>query len=452
MGDSKKATPTPPDPPGKCKELPAATDKEHKLCVKRDPALVVKLRTAFIILPSKTDRFVPGEGVAHALFELDGAAVAKVETKVTKSEKGLLAGKEVGFAKLPLAGVTDGEHKLLITHAANKKSLDVAGPDTKDTNQRLYRPAEVTLTLEGGKLKDAKLATKATYVSVVDFTEDELALDLKPDWIGYHSNRKRTAPISLVVVHHTGGEVIGGAINQVSGRNLGPHYEIDKDGHVIKFVEDDHVANHAAPAQWQGKDGVNEFSIGIEVVHEKDQFAQAQYDALIVLLNKLVTAHHLPARQIVSHTDVVKDHEGLRHRPEDPGLDFDWTKLEAQGLSMNLGDAPELDKIYDGFFAKGKTLPPVPAKGAEKVIEEAGQDLQALGYYVSDTSDFDSIRPAIYQFYQHFFARTRPHAQPKKFGVSGTAVDVLMDGTMATRLKQAVAGLPPAASPSALTK
>ncbi len=442
MGDPK--APAGSDTGAKGKGVSAETDKTHKFSTKPDPALTVKVRTAFLLPPSRTDRYSPGEGVVNATFEIDAKAVPKIETKATKADKGLLKGKEVGFAKLLLAGVADGDHKLVVTHPDNRKSLSVAGPETKGTNQRLYRPVEVATTLESGKLKDARLAKVETHVSIVGHQEDELALDLKPDWMGFHVNSKRKN-IDLIIIHHTGGDVIGPAVNQANSSNLGPHYEIDKDGHIVKYVEDDHVANHAAPGQWTGKDGVNQFSVGIEVVHEKGDFLEAQYDSLVSVLQKLVDSHKIPKHRIVSHCDVVMGQDGVRHRPEDPGLEFDRTRLEAKGLGMLLGAAPDGDTIYDGFF-KDKSLPHSPAKDSLKVVEEIGNDLRAIGYYVVGTTDFDSIRTAIYQFYQHFFAKTRAHSKPKKFGVGSTSTDVLVDKDVASRIKQVLAGVPAADS------
>src|SRR5947209_4166118 len=78
---------------------------------------------------------------------------------------------------------------------------------------------------------------------------------------------RRGKDIDLVVVHHTGGAVIQGVINTFLSHSEGTsaHYVIDTDGQIVKMVQEAVGANHAGVSFWDGVNGVNANTIGIEI-------------------------------------------------------------------------------------------------------------------------------------------------------------------------------------------
>lgn len=82
---------------------------------------------------------------------------------------------------------------------------------------------------------------------------------------------------------------------------------------------------------------------------------------LLVLLEALLHAHPGIARdQIVGHSDVGTRKGVLGRKGGDPGLMFDWHRLEAQDMSLGVNSmaGPQPITIYGGFFAQvsGGTL------------------------------------------------------------------------------------------------
>lgn len=103
------------------------------------------------------------------------------------------------------------------------------------------------------------------------------------------------------------------------------HYIIGKAGEIIQCVPDAKRAWHAGPSTFEGREKVNDFSLGIELVNAQtgsDPFTDAQYASLIALTADLVTRYNIPLTHITGHRNVTKFPE-LR---KDPADNFDWER------------------------------------------------------------------------------------------------------------------------------
>ncbi|WP_122431927.1 1,6-anhydro-N-acetylmuramyl-L-alanine amidase AmpD [Pseudomonas viridiflava] len=103
------------------------------------------------------------------------------------------------------------------------------------------------------------------------------------------------------------------------------HFLIERDGDVIQFVSCLDRAWHAGVSSFQGREGCNDFSIGIELEGTDDQpFADAQYAALIELTRQLRRAFTaITPERICGHSDIAPG------RKTDPGPCFDWGRFQA---------------------------------------------------------------------------------------------------------------------------
>jgi hypothetical protein len=80
--------------------------------------------------------------------------------------------------------------------------------------------------------------------------------------------RKKTDGI---IVHHTGGRGVQGAISTLKARGLGYHYMVDQDGSVTSFVPDDQTAWHAGKTDKQpGLSNSNSVSISLVSKDDSD--------------------------------------------------------------------------------------------------------------------------------------------------------------------------------------
>lgn len=98
------------------------------------------------------------------------------------------------------------------------------------------------------------------------------------------------------------------------------HFLIDRIGCLTQFVAIDRRAWHAGRSRFDGRERVNDFSVGVEIEGTDDcPYTPSQYRQLARLCRWL--QHHYPAitdQRIVSHTYIAPG------RKTDPGPAFDW--------------------------------------------------------------------------------------------------------------------------------
>jgi N-acetylmuramoyl-L-alanine amidase len=73
--------------------------------------------------------------------------------------------------------------------------------------------------------------------------------------------------LRFIVMHYTAGFSALGSVRAIKDRGLSAHLFVERDGSVIQTVPFDTVAFHAGPSNWRGFDGLNKFSIGIEIAN-----------------------------------------------------------------------------------------------------------------------------------------------------------------------------------------
>ena len=147
------------------------------------------------------------------------------------------------------------------------------------------------------------------------------------------------AAVDVIVIHNISlppGEFGGPHIEELFQNRLHPgahpyfagiaalkvsaHFLIRRDGQVIQFVDTDKRAWHAGVSNWNGRERVNDFSIGIEMEGTDDvAFEDAQYQALNALLAEL-RGKYGPV-PLTGHSQIAPG------RKTDPGPSFDWGRL-----------------------------------------------------------------------------------------------------------------------------
>lgn len=145
----------------------------------------------------------------------------------------------------------------------------------------------------------------------------------------------RSLPITMAVIHYTEMKPVGAAIERLTdpAAKVSAHYLITEEGGVIRLVPEDKRAWHAGASYWRGIPDVNSASIGIELDHPGHGlgyrgFAEAQIDALIPLLARIVKQYDIPRANVVGHSDVAP------MRKVDPGELFPWDRLAQHKLCL----------------------------------------------------------------------------------------------------------------------
>ncbi|WP_419865952.1 N-acetylmuramoyl-L-alanine amidase [Aurantiacibacter rhizosphaerae] len=139
----------------------------------------------------------------------------------------------------------------------------------------------------------------------------------------------------MVVLHYTEMKPVENALDKMCNpkAKVSAHYCITEGGEVIQLVPEEKRAWHAGVSYWRGHRDVNSASIGIELDHPGHaggyrEFADAQFEALVPLLNRMVKQHDIPRANVVGHSDVAPG------RKIDPGELFPWDRLAEYGLCL----------------------------------------------------------------------------------------------------------------------
>lgn len=134
--------------------------------------------------------------------------------------------------------------------------------------------------------------------------------------------------IDTVVVHSTVINTLAGterAFWDDKDRRVSAHYVVDRDGTTVQMVDERRTAWHAGVSELEGRTGVNDFSVGIELVNlndGQDPYPEAQYQAVQRIIQDLRTRWSVPDSHIVSHAAIARP----VGRKSDP-VGFDFARL-----------------------------------------------------------------------------------------------------------------------------
>jgi N-acetylmuramoyl-L-alanine amidase-like protein len=129
------------------------------------------------------------------------------------------------------------------------------------------------------------------------------------------------------IVLHSSYNALGGdeydldkLIAEYGEYSVAPHYLVDRKGGIYRLVPDKNIAYHAGVSEVpDGRTGVNNFSIGIEIMNTKtDKYEREQYDAVNWLIGEIKKEHTI--KYILGHDEIAPD------RKTDP-WNFNWDKV-----------------------------------------------------------------------------------------------------------------------------
>ncbi|RYG33492.1 1,6-anhydro-N-acetylmuramyl-L-alanine amidase AmpD [bacterium] len=149
--------------------------------------------------------------------------------------------------------------------------------------------------------------------------------------------RPKNAVVDTIVVYSTvipTLEATTGAFQRTASQ-VSAHFTIGKDGSIIQNLSTFDRAWHAGVSEdGEGHKGVNDYSIGIELVNlndGKDPYPEAQLQALCGIIASM--RRRFPIRQIVSHEFIARP-VGRKSDPKG----FPWERLAYFGLPMHYGE------------------------------------------------------------------------------------------------------------------
>ncbi|WP_350431997.1 1,6-anhydro-N-acetylmuramyl-L-alanine amidase AmpD [Shewanella sp. H8] len=158
-----------------------------------------------------------------------------------------------------------------------------------------------------------------------------------------HFNARPNGEVSLLVIHNISlpagcfglphiDELFQGCLNidaddsftELASLQVSAHFLICRDGEVVQYVGCDDRAWHAGISEFNGREGCNDFAIGIELEGtDNSGYTDEQYDQLILLTLELMAQYPMiNVNNIVGHCDIAPG------RKTDPGSGFDWSRYK----------------------------------------------------------------------------------------------------------------------------
>jgi AmpD protein len=110
------------------------------------------------------------------------------------------------------------------------------------------------------------------------------------------------------------------SFNDLSGLEVSAHCVIRRDGTIEQYVSFDKRAWHAGVSSFNGVEGCNDYSIGIELEGtDNSAYTEIQYQALSALTLAIQQQYpDISLDRITGHSDIAPE------RKTDPGESFDW--------------------------------------------------------------------------------------------------------------------------------
>jgi AmpD protein len=112
---------------------------------------------------------------------------------------------------------------------------------------------------------------------------------------------------------------------EIAHLRVSAHALIRRDGELVQYVPFHRRSWHAGVSTWQGRERVNDFSIGIELEGTDDSpYEPVQYRRLAELVRALAATYpKVTPDRVTGHSDIAPG------RKTDPGPSFDWDRLRA---------------------------------------------------------------------------------------------------------------------------
>lgn len=213
---------------------------------------------------------------------------------------------------------------------------------------------------------------------------------------GSHPSPNFNQRIFNLVLHYTALDletslkILTDPKREVSAHYLIPETDLDGQRKIFQLVQDKERAWHAGVSNWKNRSGLNDTSIGIEIVNlgytDKDgkrtwyPFTDYQIESVIEISKIIIERYQIQATNIIGHSDVAP------RRKLDPGPLFPWKKLYKNGI---------------GAWYDEKSLE--IQLNAKIDIQRLQKNLRTFGYAINITGKFDQqTRTVVQAFQMHF--------------------------------------------------
>jgi AmpD protein len=190
---------------------------------------------------------------------------------------------------------------------------------------------------------------------------DEVRLDPVTGWChgvrhcpSPNFNARPSDEVSLLVIHNISlppgkfgtGKVVEFFLNRlnptehpyfesIAQMTVSAHFLVERSGAIIQFVSCRDRAWHAGVSRFEGREGCNDFSLGIELEGTDERpYTPAQYRSLAHLSEEICRVYPaITPSRIQGHCHIAPE------RKTDPGAAFDWGRYLSSLAPVEEGNA-----------------------------------------------------------------------------------------------------------------
>ena len=152
--------------------------------------------------------------------------------------------------------------------------------------------------------------------------------------MNYSKKTRSMKNIRFLIIHYTGMQSTRVSLKRLKNpkSKVSCHYLIDRNGQILRMVEDVKIAWHAGRSKWKNFSNLNKYSIGIEIQNKGhfisyQGFTKKQIFSLIQLIKKLIKKYQIKKENVLGHSDIAP------LRKMDPGEKFPWEVLSKKGVA-----------------------------------------------------------------------------------------------------------------------
>ncbi|WFQ79956.1 N-acetylmuramoyl-L-alanine amidase [Xenorhabdus sp. SF857] len=226
----------------------------------------------------------------------------------------------------------------------------------------------------------------------------------KIDYNSYRSTKSFNRRSRFLVMHYTALN-FEKSIQALTGELVSAHYLVPNPDdptyqaagfdkiHIFNLVDELERAWHAGISYWDGREGLNDTSIGIEIVNEASDdggvFTFPPYHPEQVAAIKELAINILQRYPDIKPTHVVGHSDIAWQRKTDPGPSFPWKELYDAGVGAWY-DEETKQKYIEQF---GHCLPDVT-----KILEK----FKRYGYDITGAEKKENFQSLLKAFQMHF--------------------------------------------------
>ncbi len=213
-----------------------------------------------------------------------------------------------------------------------------------------------------------------------------------------YKKHERVRQIDFLILHHLQANSIAETIEALEYHQVSAHFLVDKNGKIVQLVDENDIAFHAGVSCWNGFEGLNTNSIGIEFINSNpfsNNFSREQMLAGVDLASYLINKYQIQNRYVLGHSDVAYNSAtGFLDRKQDPSHLFDWEFL----AKKNIG-------LYPNLLLNSSDETMLFELGDQNLqIEKIKSNLQEFGYKVTNINNiFDEEMQMLARVFNRHF-------------------------------------------------